>query len=88
VGGPILYGSIRDPDWLLKEAKLHKVDGAIMIVNRSCMRDVGRTFTKIAFEAAGIPLLTVYADVVDAREWDDEKVKSQVSTFIEERLLP
>lgn len=88
VVGPILYGSIRDPDWLLKEAKLHKVNGAIMIVNRSCMRDVGRTFTKIAFEDAGIPLLTIYADVVDAREWDDEKVKSQVSNFIEERLLP
>jgi len=45
-------------------------------------------FTKIVFENAGIPLLTIYADVVDAREWDDEKVKSQVSNFIEERLLP
>jgi len=87
VVGPISYGSIRDPDWLLKEAKLHKVNGAIMIVNKSCMRDVGRTFTKIAFEDAGIPLLTIYADVVDAREWDDEKVKSQVSNFIEEKLL-
>jgi benzoyl-CoA reductase/2-hydroxyglutaryl-CoA dehydratase subunit BcrC/BadD/HgdB len=85
--GPIPYGSIRDPDWLLKEAKLHKVNGAIMIVNRSCIRDIGRMFTKIVFENAGIPLLTIYADVVDAREWDDEKIKSQVSNFIEERLL-
>jgi benzoyl-CoA reductase/2-hydroxyglutaryl-CoA dehydratase subunit BcrC/BadD/HgdB len=87
VVGPVFYGSIRDPDWLLKEAKLHKVNGAVMIVNKSCMRDVGRTFTKIAFENAGIPLLTIYADVVDAREWDDEGVKFQVSNFIEERLL-
>ena len=39
------------------------------------------------FENAGIPLLTIYADVVDAREWDDEKIKSQVSNFIEARLL-
>ena len=59
-----------------------------MIVNRSCMRDIGRMFTRTIFENAGIPLLTIYADVVDAREWDDEKVKSQVSNFIEERLLP
>jgi benzoyl-CoA reductase/2-hydroxyglutaryl-CoA dehydratase subunit BcrC/BadD/HgdB len=87
VVGPVLYGSIRDPDWLLKEAKLHRVDGAIMIVNTSCMRDVGRAFTRVTFEDAGIPLLTIYADVVDAREWDDEKVKSEVSSFIEERLL-
>jgi hypothetical protein len=44
-----------------------------MIVNRSCIRDIGRMFTKIVFENAGIPLITIYADVVDAREWDDEK---------------
>jgi benzoyl-CoA reductase/2-hydroxyglutaryl-CoA dehydratase subunit BcrC/BadD/HgdB len=87
VVGPIPYGWIRDPDWLLKEAKSHKVNGAVMIVNRSCIRDIGRRFTKIAFENAGIPLLTIYADVVDAREWDDEKIKSQVSNFIEERLI-
>ena len=87
VVGPIPYGWIRDPDWLLKEAKLHKVNGAVMIVNRSCIRDIGRRLTKLVFEDAGIPLLIIYADVVDAREWDDEKIKSQVSSFIEERLL-
>ena len=58
-----------------------------MIANRSCIRDIGRRYTKIVFENAGIPLLTIYADVVDAREWDDEKFTSQVSIFIEERLL-
>jgi benzoyl-CoA reductase/2-hydroxyglutaryl-CoA dehydratase subunit BcrC/BadD/HgdB len=78
---------LRQPDWLVKEAKLHKASGAVMIVSKSCIRDVGRRFTQIAFENAGIPLLTIYADVVDAREWDDEKIKSQVSSFIEERLL-
>jgi benzoyl-CoA reductase/2-hydroxyglutaryl-CoA dehydratase subunit BcrC/BadD/HgdB len=78
---------LRQPEWLVNEAKLHKVSGAVMIVNRSCIRDMGRTFTKIAFEAAGMPVLTIHADVVDAREWDDEKVKSQVSNFIEQRLL-
>ncbi len=78
---------LRQPDWLVKEAKLHKVNGAVMIVAENCIRDVGRRFTQIAFEDAGIPLLTIYADVVDAREWDDDKIKSQVSSFIEERLL-
>jgi len=78
---------LRQPDWLVKEAKLHEVNGAVMIVSESCIRDIGRRFTKIAFEDAGIPLLPIYADVVDAREWDDEKIKAQVSNFIEERLL-
>ena len=71
----------------MKEAELHKCSGAVMIVSESCIRDVSRKFTKIAFENAGIPLLTIYADVVDAREWDDEKIKAQVSEFIEERIL-
>ena len=78
---------LRQPEWLLKEAKLHKVNGAVMIVSESCIRDVARKFTQLTFENAGIPLLTIYADVVDAREWDDEKIKSQVSTFLEERIL-
>jgi benzoyl-CoA reductase subunit B len=78
---------LRQPEWLLKEAKLHDVSGAVMIISRSCIRDIGRRFIKLAFEKAGIPLLTIYADVVDAREWDDEKIKADVSSFIEKRVL-
>lgn len=78
---------LRQPEWLLKEAKLHGVSGAVMIVSRSCIRDIGRRFIKLAFETANIPLLTIYADVVDAREWDDEKIKSDVSNFIESGII-
>ena len=59
-----------------------------MIISRSCIRDVGRKFIQIAFEKAGIPVLPIYADVVDAREWDDEKIKFLVSDFIESRVIP
>jgi benzoyl-CoA reductase/2-hydroxyglutaryl-CoA dehydratase subunit BcrC/BadD/HgdB len=78
---------LRQPEWLLKEARLHDVSGAVMIISRSCIRDIGRRFIKLAFEEAGIPLLTIYADVVDVREWDDEKVKAEVSHFIEKRVI-
>jgi len=78
-------------DWLVKEAKLHQVKGAVMIISKSCIRPVGGSlgnmFTIRAFEEAGIPVLPIYADVVDAREWKDEEIKSQVITFIEENLL-
>ncbi len=77
-------------DWLVKEAILHKVRGAVMIVAKSCIRPVGggvgNMFTIRAFEAAGIPVLPIYSDVVDAREWKDEEIKFQVSKFIEEKL--
>ncbi|MFP3975110.1 MAG: 2-hydroxyacyl-CoA dehydratase subunit D, partial [Dehalococcoidia bacterium] len=36
---------LRQPEWLLKEARLHKVSGAVMIVSQSCIRDVCRRFT-------------------------------------------
>ena len=78
-------------DWLVKEAKLHQVKGAVMIISKSCIRPVGGSlgnmFTIKAFEEAGIPVLPIYSDVVDAREWRDEEIKCQVSKFIKEKLL-
>lgn len=78
---------LRQPEWLLKEARLHQVSGAVMIVSASCIRDIGRRLTRMVFENAGIPVLTLYADVVDAREWNDEQVRAQVASFIEEKVL-
>jgi benzoyl-CoA reductase/2-hydroxyglutaryl-CoA dehydratase subunit BcrC/BadD/HgdB len=79
-------------DWLVKEARMHSVSGAVIIVSKSCIRPVGGSvgwkFTQMAFEAAGIPVLPIYADVVDAREWNDEEIKGQVSRFIEEKVRP
>jgi benzoyl-CoA reductase/2-hydroxyglutaryl-CoA dehydratase subunit BcrC/BadD/HgdB len=78
-------------DWLVKEAKLHQVKGAVMIISKSCIRPVGGSlgnmFTIRDFKEAGIPVLPIYADVVDAREWKDEEIKFQLSKFIEEKIL-
>jgi len=48
---------------------------------------VGWKFVQMAFEAAGIPVLPIYSDVVDAREWNDAEVTAEVSRFIEEKVL-
>jgi len=45
-------------------------------------------FIKMVLEEGGIPALPIYADVVDAREWNDEEIRAQVSRFIEERCIP
>lgn len=73
-------------DWLVKEAKSHKVNGAVMLVTGNCVSDLGTIFTRKAFEEAGIPVVSIYANNVDAREWDDARIKSQVSNFIKEKL--
>jgi hypothetical protein len=70
-------------DWLIKEAKLHKCNGAV-----GFGREDGRPSPqKVAFEKAGIPVCEIPGSNVDLRQWDDEKIKSIVSDFIETRLL-
>jgi benzoyl-CoA reductase/2-hydroxyglutaryl-CoA dehydratase subunit BcrC/BadD/HgdB len=76
---------LRDPEWQLKEAKNYGVGGAVMIVASNCIDSVGNMFIAQTLEKAGIPVLPIYADAVDAREWDDEGIKTLVSKFIEER---
>jgi len=39
------------------------------------------------FEHAGIPVVSIPCDNVDARAWDEEKIRDLVSRFIEERIL-
>ena len=42
---------------------------------------------RLILEDAGIPTLSIPCDNVDARQWDENKIKSLVCNFIEERLL-
>ncbi|MBN1367074.1 MAG: 2-hydroxyacyl-CoA dehydratase [Dehalococcoidales bacterium] len=74
-------------DWFVKEAKLHNIAGAVQLVSTTCRIGMYTSLTKLAFEKAGIPVLEITADNVDARKWDDEKIKAQVSEFIEKRCL-
>src|SRR5208337_3111749 len=77
--------SLRDAEWQLNEARRYGVDGAVMIVASNCIDSVGFMFIRTVLENAGIPVLPIYADVVDSREWDDEGIRAQVGRFIEER---
>ena len=79
---------LRDPEWQLNEARRYGVDGAVMIVASNCIDSVGSRFIEMVLEKAGIPVLPIYADIVDAREWNDEEIQAQVSRFIEERCMP
>jgi hypothetical protein len=77
-----IFIGLGDPEWLVKEAKLHQCKGAVRFPG------VGSNPAPIspAFECAGIPLLEIPGDNVDARKWDDTKVKAMVSQFIETQL--
>ena len=74
-------------EWQVKEAKMNKVNGVVQLASKDCRETIIEPLARIAFEKAGIPLLPLYTDNVDARLWDDAEISSQVANFIETRLL-
>jgi hypothetical protein len=55
----------------VEQARRHRIDGALLLVPRgSRPAATGTYFTARALEAAGIPTLQLWADMVDARQWD------------------
>jgi hypothetical protein len=78
-----LWGS----EWQVKEAKINQVDGIVQLIGKNCREYIEAPMTRMAFEKAGIPVLQIFADNVDVREWDDTRIKAQVENFIETRLL-
>jgi benzoyl-CoA reductase/2-hydroxyglutaryl-CoA dehydratase subunit BcrC/BadD/HgdB len=74
-------------DWYLKEARKNQISGAVHLISDSCTQGAGGTyFVKKTFEDAGIPLLQLRADPVDARAWDEGAMTAELEAFLEQRL--
>lgn len=74
-------------EWIVEQARRHRIDGALLLVPRGSRPSAtGTYFTARALEAAGIPTLQLWADMVDARMWNGEEMRAQVTDFIEQRL--
>jgi len=87
LAGREVFIGLGDIHWPVKEAKQYKIDGVIQLVNKDCRESIETPLYRMAFEKAGIPVLPLYADNVDARQWDDTKIMQSVSEFIETRLI-
>jgi benzoyl-CoA reductase subunit B len=75
-------------EWIVHQALEHRVDGALVLRPRSMKpAATGRLFIERALEDAGIPVLPIAADVVDAREWDADGARAAVRSFLETRVL-
>ncbi len=74
-------------DWYLKEAKKNGISGMVHLVSESCTQAVqGSYFIKKTFEEAGIPVLELRADTVDARAWDEARMTAEIESFLQNRL--
>lgn len=75
-------------DWIIQQAKDFGADGAVMLVPREDrMSGWGTNLCALAVEAAGIPVLKLEANAVDARLWDNDKMTALVEAFLQDRVL-
>jgi len=74
-------------DWFVKEAKANGIDGAVYLIPENCTSAVeGSRFIVEALEKAGVPVLTLRADPVDASKWNETEMRATVESFLEGRL--
>jgi benzoyl-CoA reductase subunit B len=74
-------------EWIVDQAKRHRIDGAVVLEPLGSRPSAtGNRFIERALERAGIPVLALRADMVDARSWDAAGARREGAKFIEERL--
>lgn len=74
--------------WMVSEAKRCGLDAALILLppdNR--LSQSGTKLTALALEAAGVPTLTIDADMVGAKDWNHERMVGVVSDFLKSKGL-
>jgi benzoyl-CoA reductase subunit B len=75
-------------EWIVQQARLHRINGALVLRPRNMKpAAAGRLFIERALENAGIPVLPIEADVVDARGWDPKAARESVRSFLETKVI-
>jgi hypothetical protein len=80
-----LYTPPWSAEWYVKEARHHGVDGVVHLVSDDPR---GSWFTTRALEAAGIPVLELHADNVDARTADPQTLDRTVRDWLDAVVPP
>ena len=75
-------------EWMVHQAREHRIDGAVVLHPRRMKpAATGRLFIERALEDAGVPVLRIDGDVVDAREWNPAAARAAVRSFLDTRVL-
>jgi benzoyl-CoA reductase subunit B len=72
--------------WMESEAERCGIDAAVILLppdNR--LSQSGTQLTASSLEAAGVPVLTIDGDMVDARKWNHNDMVSRVAEFLVQR---
>ena len=74
--------------WMANEAGRCGIDAAVMLLppdNR--LSQSGTRLTALSLEQAGVPVMLIDADMVDAKIWDHDTMVGKVADFLRERGL-
>jgi hypothetical protein len=74
--------------WMVSEAERCGIDAVVMLVppeNR--LSQSGTLLTTLALREAGVPVLHIGADMVDAKSWNHEQMVQRVEDFLAEASL-
>lgn len=74
--------------WMTSEAERCQIDACVVLLppdNR--LSQSGTKLTALSLEAAGVPVLSIDADMVDAKNWDHDRMVGMVADFLHARGL-
>ena len=75
-------------EWMVSEAGRCGIDAAVVLVPRdNRLSQSGTLMTGQALEAAGVPVLVMDADMVDAKNWDRDAAVSRVESFLRREVM-
>jgi benzoyl-CoA reductase subunit B len=70
-------------EWMVSEAKRCSIDAALILVPpESRLSQSGIYLTRDALQRAGIPVLLLSADMVDSKDWDQNRMVEHVADFL------
>jgi benzoyl-CoA reductase/2-hydroxyglutaryl-CoA dehydratase subunit BcrC/BadD/HgdB len=75
-------------EWMASEARRCDIDAAVMLVPPSNrLSQSGTRLTQLTLEQAGVPTLTLAADMVNAADWSHERMVDRVVGFLRDKGL-
>lgn len=70
-------------EWMVSEARRSGIDAAVLLMPKdNRLSQSGTTLTAAALRAAGVPVLMLDADMVNAAQWRREAAVEKVETFL------
>jgi len=71
-------------EWTVEHARDYSIDGVVIMWAESCKAFCNSLLLmQRALSKVGIPSIIIKGDIVDIRDWHDQKIKSEIGDFIE-----